>query len=350
MATVGTAAQGISAAIVYTAINRITEMMNTADAAMVAAIGSEVNPALRSVPNRPNTSDVFYSPEYSSASSALAGANLEGEDLDIAPLPLFLDGVIGSFFEDYTGKLDHLFPGLGLAGADATAFAIAALQNATGMSYDELVDSAPAETAYLVAQRQMHAKEREAMEAASAAGHRFAHGHALEALARMRGESVSAATDALLASHRQRLQQEREEKMRMARALMGESMKRVRRLHQQVAEALRLQLQARGLWINDQNAVIDAANNVYAVNAQFDARVAELLRRTATRRFGLKFDEAAARDRDDFLGKIKIANANEVVDLFGNMVAILMNQIKGHANYNGNERDVTDWDSILNPV
>ena len=142
MATVGTAAQGISAAIVYTAINRITEMMNTADAAMVAAVGSEVNPALQSVPNRPKTSDVFYSPEYSSASSALADANLEGEDLDIAPLPLFLDGVIGSFFEDYTGKLDHLFPGLGLAGADATAFAIAALQNATGMSYDELVDSA----------------------------------------------------------------------------------------------------------------------------------------------------------------------------------------------------------------
>ena len=100
MATVGTAAQGISAAIVYTAINRITEMMNTAGAAMVAAIGSEVNPALRSVPNRSNTSDVFYSPVYSSASSALADANLEGEDLDIAPLPLFLGGVIGSFFED----------------------------------------------------------------------------------------------------------------------------------------------------------------------------------------------------------------------------------------------------------
>ena len=138
--------------------------------------------------------------------------------------------------------------------------------------------------------------------------------------------------------------------MRMARALMGESMNRVRRLHQQVAEALKLQLQARGLWVNDQNAVIDAANNVYAVNAQFDAHVAELLRRTATRRFGLKFDEAAARDRDDFLGKIKIANANEVVDLFGNMVTTLMNQVSARGSYQGSERDVTDWDSILNPA
>jgi hypothetical protein len=40
-------------------------------------------------------------------------------------------------------------------------------------------------------------------------------------------------------------------------------------------------------------------------------------------------------------------NANEVVDLFGNMVTTLMNQVSGKGAYNGTERDGTDWDSIL---
>ena len=60
-----------------------------------------------------------------------------------------------------------------------------------------------------------------------------------------------------------------------------------------------------------------------------------------------QIDEAAARDREDFLGKLKMANANEVVDLFGNMVTTLMNQVSGKGGYSGTERDVTDWDSLL---
>lgn len=124
-------------------------------------------------------------------------------------------------------------------------------------------------------------------------------------------------------------------------------MDRVKRLHQQVAEAFRLKLRARGMWINDQNAVVDAANNIIALNERFNSQVSELMRRMAARRFGLKFDEAAARDRDDFLGKLKMANANEVVDLFGNAVTTLMNQVQGKGAYNGQERDMTDWDSLL---
>ena len=94
-------------------------------------------------------------------------------------------------------------------------------------------------------------------------------------------------------------------------------------------------------------AVMDAANNTYATNAQFDSRVTGLLRQVATRRFNMKLDEAAARDREDFLGKLKMANANEVVDLFGNAVTTLMNQVSARGTYSGTERDVTDWDSIL---
>lgn len=343
----GIAAQGISAAIVYTAINRISDLINTADGAMRSSIDTEINAALRSVGSRPDVSSVSYRDPYNAAESALTDANLKGKSPAIDEMPLFLDGVIGSFFDDYVGKLDYLFPGLGAAGVDAESFVAAALRSAIGVSYNELVDSTPAETAFLLTQKQVHAKERETLEAAALAGHRFAHGAAMEAMARMRGDSITTATEALLSTHRERLQQERSEKMRLVRASMDASMDRVKRLHEQVAESIKLKLRARGMWINDQNAVVDAANNIYAANAQFSSRVAGLLRQTATRRFGLEFEETAARDRDDFLGKIKMANANEVVDLFGNMVTTLMNQVSAKGGYNGTERDVTDWDNIL---
>lgn len=346
-AATGIAAQGISAAIVNTAITKISTMINDADNSMVNNLDDEVNAVLRGTNRRPKVLDVSYSEAYGKADGALSDANLDGASANVSTLPLFLDGAIGSFFDDYLGKMDYLFPGLSVAGADTHAFVSVALNAAVGISYNELVDSAPGETAFLNTQREVYAKEREALGAAAAAGHRFAHGHMLEAMARMRGDSISNATDAILRSHAQRVQQEREEKIRLARASIDTSMDRIKRLHQQVAENIKLKLQARGMWVNDQNAVMDAANNIYATNAQFDSRVTGLLRQVATRRFNMKLDEAAARDREDFLGKLKMANANEVVDLFGNAVTTLMNQVSARGTYSGTERDVTDWDSIL---
>ena len=346
-AATGIAAQGISAAIVNTAISKISTMINDADNSMVNNLDDEVNAVLRGINRRPKVLDVSYSEAYGKADGALSDANLDGASANVSTLPLFLDGAIGSFFDDYLGKMDYLFPGLSAAGADTHVFVSAALNAAVGISYNELVDSAPGETAFLKTQREVYAKEREALGAAAAAGHRFAHGHMLEAMARMRGDSISNATDAILRSHAQRVQQEREEKIRLARASIETSMDRIKRLHQQVAENIKLKLQARGMWVNDQNAVMDAANNIYATNAQFDSRVTGLLRQVATRRFNMKLDEAAARDREDFLGKLKMTNANEVVDLFGNAVTTLMNQVSARGTYSGTERDVTDWDSIL---
>lgn len=346
-AATGIAAQGISAAIVNTAISKISTMINDADNSMVNNLDDEVNAVLRGINRRPKVLDVSYSEAYGKADGALSDANLDGASTNVSTLPLFLDGAIGSFFDDYLGKMDYLFPGLSVAGADTHAFVSVALNAAVGISYNELVDSAPGETAFLKTQREVCAKEREALGAAAAAGHRFAHGHMLEAMARMRGDSISNATDAILRSHAQRVQQEREEKIRLARASIDTSMDRIKRLHQQVAENIKLKLQARGMWVNDQNAVMDAANNIYATNAQFDSRVTGLLRQVATRRFNMKLDEAAARDREDFLGKLKMTNANEVVDLFGNAVTTLMNQVSARGTYSGTERDVTDWDSIL---
>ena len=338
---------GISAAIVINGISKISGMIAQADAAMQRNIGHEINAALRAIPTSPDASKVGFKEQASAVRSALGDANLEGKNPNIDRMPLFLENVIGSFFEDYIGKLDALFPGLGMAGADADAFVRAALTSAVGMSYNEVVDSTQAHTAFLMAQRQTFAKEREALDTAAGAGHRFAPGQVLEAIARARGAGVASATEALTQAHAQRLEQERNEKMRLARASLDASMDRVKRLHQQVAEAFRLKLRARGMWINDQNAVVDAANNIIALNERFNSQVSELMRRTAVRRCGLTFDDAAARARDDFLGKLKMANANEVVDLFGNAVTTLMNQVQGKGAYNGLERDVTDWDSLL---
>ena len=338
---------GISAAIVINGISKISGMIAQADAAMQRNIGHEINAALRAIPASPDASKLGFKEQASAVRGALDDANLEGRNPNIDRMPLFLENVIGSFFEDYIGKLDALFPGLGMAGADADAFVRAALTSAVGMSYNEVVDSTPAHTAFLMAQRQTSAKEREVLDTAAGAGHRFAPGQVLEAIARARGASVASATEALTQAHAQRLEQERNEKMRLARASLDASMDRVKRLHQQVAEAFRLKLRARGMWINDQNAVVDAANNIIALNERFNSQVSELMRRTAARRFGLKFDEVATLDRDDFLGKLKMANANEVVDLFGNAVTTLMNQVQGKGAYNGRESDVTDWDSLL---
>lgn len=345
--TGGIGIQGMSAAIVLNAIDKISDMINQADSAMQRSLNTEINAALRSIPGRPAAMDANYREQYSSASGALVGATLEGKDPEIERMPLFLENVVGSFFEDYTSKLDALFPGLGVAGADAEAFVRAALASAIGVSYNEQVDSTPAHTAFLLARRQANVQERDALEAAAQAGHRFAHGHVLEAIARMQGASIQTATDAITRAHAERLAQERSEKMRLVRALLDTNMDRVKKLHQQVAEAFRLKLRARGMWINDQNAVVDSFNNTVVLNERFYNQVTELMRRTATRRFGLKFDEAAAKDRAEFLGKLKMANANEVVDLFGNMVTTLMNQVHGKGAYNGAERDTTDWDAIM---
>ncbi|MFA5386805.1 MAG: hypothetical protein WC322_00200 [Candidatus Paceibacterota bacterium] len=338
---------GLTAAIVWTAIDKITQMMGDAETSLAEAVSREINAAQHAIPVRPDVMGVSYAEQYGSVGGALKEANIEKKDPPIDTLPLFLDNVVGSFFEDYVGKMDALFPGLGAAGDDADAFVRNALNSAIGMSYDEVVDSTPAKSAFALASRQAFAQERQALDAAAKAGHRFAHGVVLESLARMHGASIESATQALAQAHEQRLMQERSEKMRLVQAQLATSMDRIKRLHQQVAEAFKLKLQARGMWVNDQNAVVDAANNIYATNEKFQTHITELLRKVASRRFALDFDEKAIKDRGEFMGKILIANANEVVDLFGNAITTLMNQVHASGRYGGTERDVTDWDSIL---
>ena len=347
MATAGIAKQGMSAAIVLHAIDKISDMINQAEGAMADAYGQEIVKVIADAGKNPDVVGLSYREEYNKASNSLRDATLDGESPEYPRMPLFLESVIGTFFEDYTDKLDAMFPGLGLAGADADAFAQAALASAVGMSYNELVDSTPVQTAFLTAQRDVFLEERAALDRDVAAGHRFAPGATLEAFARAHGAAVGPAAKAAEAVYARRLEQERSEKMRLARVSIDADMGRVKRLHRQVADAFRLKLQARGLWINDQNAVVDSFNNQWLMNERFDNQLSELMRRTATRRYGLKFDETATKDRTNELGLLRMANANEVVDLFGNMVTTLMNQVQGRGGYQGRESDITDWDSLL---
>lgn len=339
---------GLSAAIVVNAVGKINDMMNTADARMRAAVGTYVNGTLAGISPTPDALGASYPDEYASARNALSGAELGDVTAPaIDTLPLFLGNVVGSFYGDYMANLDTLFPGLSAAGAVADAYAQAALSSAIGMSYNEAVDQVPIETAWRLAQREAFAAEREAYDGAARAGHRFAPGTVFDAMARLHGGSIAGAAGAAVERHAGRLQQERSEKMRLISAMLDTNMDRVKRIHQQVAEAFKLKLRARGLWVDDQNAVIDASGNTFVLNERFQNTLTGLMRKTATRRFNLDFDKRLAGDRTEVLAKLRMGLANEVVDLFGNAVTTLMNQINARGVYRGSETDVTDWDSIL---
>ena len=70
MATIpatGIAAQGISAAIVYNAIDKISGMINTAESAMASSVGSQINAALAGIPTSPKSVEASYPQEWSGA-------------------------------------------------------------------------------------------------------------------------------------------------------------------------------------------------------------------------------------------------------------------------------------------
>lgn len=339
----GTSMQGYSVAVVLSAMNQITEMINDADAKMQSAISKELWPALNSLRAKPSVMKASYSDAYSSARGALAGADLKHGGRNFGP-PTIKDAV-ASFFEDYLAELDKLFPGLGAAAIDAKSFAVQALYSTA--TYDEAVEKVPGDAAFALARMQAMAREREMMDDAARAGHRFAHGHMLDQLAVMHGNSILSATEAMTQAHAKRVQDERESKMRLARAMMGSHLDTIKKLHMQALEAFKLKMRAKGMWVNDQNAVVDAFNGKYAVNEQWATKLQGMLREIATRRYALKFDNLAATDRDEFMAKMKVTNATEVVDMFGQAVTTLMNQVQGSGRYQGSERDVTDWDNVL---
>ncbi|MDR2333760.1 MAG: hypothetical protein LBE61_09775 [Burkholderiaceae bacterium] len=345
--TGGTAMQGISAAIVYTAIDRISAMINDAEARMAGKVGPLIDDIINGIPREPKVAEARYRKAYDVADEALAGASIEGRAPKVNSPPQLIDQAVGTFFKNYTTVVSDLFPGLLEAGTTADDFIRVALASPIGVSYSELVDRAPADTAFAFARQDAWAQERQMLDDAAAVGHRFAPGATHAGIARMHAQAVRGAKDAVVAAHAARVQQERSDKMRIVRAELDQRMDRVKRLHQQTADAFRQKMQARGLWVSDQNAVIDSANNQYAVNAQFSARLDKMLQEAAARRFKSTADALEIADRDIDIARLNLLNGQELVDLLGNMVTTLSNQIRASGSYSGNERDATDWDAVL---
>lgn len=345
--TGGIAMQGLSAAIVINAIDKIGNMINDAEGRMAAKVEPYISDLINDISSRPKVATAQYRGAYVAADNALNGATISGNAPKIGSPPQLIEAAVGTFFADYTSVVSDLFPGLLEAGTTADDFIRAALSSPIGVSYSEIVDRAQADTAFAFARQDAWAQERQMLDESAAAGHRFAPGAAHAGIARMHAQSVRGAKDAITAAHAARLQQERSDKMRLVRAELDQRMDRIKKLHQQTADAFRQKMQARALWVGDQNAVIDSANNRYALNAQFDARLQHILQAAAARRFKSTADALEIGDREIDIAKLKLANGQELVDLLGNMVTTLSNQIRASGSYGGTERDVTDWDSIL---
>ncbi len=345
----GIAYQGLAAAVVLTAIDKITKMVGQTDDKLDAKIKASVLNVINNIPTKPESLQAKRSDSQGEVASALASANLDGLGLGKSNLPSLLDQALFTFFDDYTSVLDRLFPGLMSAGQDADAFVRSALQSALGVSYSETVDSAQPETVFLMARKQAFAQERATLDAAAAAGHRFAPGTAINAIARLHADSMQAGAEALMAAHAARVQQERNDKIRLVRAEIGQRMDRVKTLQSKVAEGFRIKMRARGLWLGDQDAVIDAWNGQAAAKAQFDARLDQLLREATARRHASVVAGYEVSDRAVDIGKLRLATGQEVVDVLGNMATTLQNQIRANGSYGGTERDVTNWDDVLRP-
>lgn len=343
----GIAMQGLSAAIVLNAIDKIGGMIADADELMASKVEPAINRAITGIPGRPDSMAANYVDSRKVVGDALAGATVQGRTPAVDSPPALVEKAVASFFINYTTVMDELFPGLSHAGVNADAFISAALESSLGVSYSEVVDRTAADTAFALARKQAHAQERDVLDAAAAAGHRFAPGQAFNAIARLHAESTQGAYDAIAAAHAARLQQERSDKMRLIRTQIDTRMDRVKKLHQQTAEAFRLKVQARGMWVDDQNAVIDATNSQHAIGAQFQARMAALLREVSAKHHGSVVNALEIGDRKVEVGRLKLMNGQELVDLLGQMVGTLLNQIRASGSYNGSERDVTDWDSVL---
>ncbi|RYF38589.1 MAG: hypothetical protein EOO27_50555, partial [Comamonadaceae bacterium] len=333
--------QGLSAAIVLTAIEKITDMIKDAESKLESKVEPAIQNAIRGIPAQPESVKAAYGDSAGKARSALSSATITAATPTFSDVPTLVDSAVMSFYEDYTGAMEQLFPGLLAAGEQADRFIQSALQSAIGVSYSEQVDRTGADTVFALARKAAFQQERETFDVAGAAGHRFAPGTALNAITRIHAESTQQAADAIAAAHASRLDQERSDKMRLVRAEIGQRMDRIKKIQSQVADAFRMKMRASGMWVNDQNAVIDAWNNTHVMPVQFQARMADMLREVTARRHASVVGAYEVSDRAVDIGRLRLGNGQEIVDMLGNMIATLQNQIRASGSYSGTERDIT---------
>ena len=350
MATAGTAMQGISAAIVIQAINLIADFAYDANERMNRVTNSNVYDHIIGMPGVPLSAQQQLRDSVVSADTAFLPASKlveeAGRNVIEGTMPPVLEKAVEQFFGDYLSFVDEHFPGVRAAGGAADALASKALGNA-GITHSEVVDAVAADSAFGWDQQDAYAQERALLDQHSAAGHRFLPGAAFSAIARLHAASIKPAAEAAARAHAARAEVERQARMSLARAATAARTGRIKKVTDQALDAFKAKMLARSQHRADRLSVIGTAASTAMLPNEYRARLAELARTSAERHLASTVAAGKASDRDVEIAKANYGNGQELVDLLGNMVTTLFNQVRANGSYSGSERDVTDWDALL---
>lgn len=349
MATTGTAMQGLSAAIVIQAINLISEFAYKADERMNQATTSNIYDHILGMPTMPKSAQDPLSDSTKMAGDALRPATRlvadAGRDVSAALMPTAMESAVVTFFDNYLSFVDQNFPGLQSGGGAADRLAGAAFGGA-GLTHSEVVDGVAADTAFAWSQQDAYAQERALVDERAAAGHRFLPGAAFSAIARMHAAAIRPAAEAAAQAHAARAALERQARMDLARAATAHRVDRIKKVTDQALDAFMKKIRARGLQNADRESIVGTTASTVALSSDYQTRLAELALSVAERRQASMVAAGKANDRSVEIAKANYSNGQELVDLLGNMVTTLFNQVRANGSYSGSERDVTDWDSM----
>lgn len=350
MATAGIAQQGLSAAIVIQAINLISNFAYEAEERMNRVTNGNIYDHIVGMPTTPKSAAVRRADSSKMAGTAMQGAKKLVSDarsgVSKPVLPQVIESAVLGFFGDYLTFVDQNFPGLRAAGASADGLATRAF-GTTGLTTTEVVDAVAADSTFAWDRQDAFAQERALIDARAAAGHRFLPGSAFNAISRLHAASIRPAAAAAAQAHAARAAVESKARMDMARATTAQQVDRLRKVTQQAAQAFQAKIRARNLHLTDRAETAGLAASVATLDVDYQARLAELMLDMTERRHGNLVAAGKASDRAVEIAKANYGNGQELVDLLGNMVTTLFNQVRASGGYSGSERDVTDWDSVL---
>lgn len=349
MATTGIAMQGLSAAIVIQAINLISDFATNADERMNRALQGNVYTHIENLPGMPTSAQDPWRDNAKRVDEALSDAADLVKDalkIPVARLPAVVESSVVTFFDSYLEFVDSYFPGLQAGGAAADRLAARAFGGA-GLTHSEIVDGVAGDTAFTWSQQEAFAQERALLDERAAAGHRFLPGAAFNAIGRMHAAAIRPAAEAAAQAHAARAALERQARMDLARAATSQRMERIKKVTDQALDAFKMKMRARSLHLADRASVVGTAAATASINPAYRTRLAELALAVTERRRASIVAAGKASDRSVEVAKANYSNGQELVDLLGNMVTTLHNQVRASGSYGGTERDVTDWDSVL---
>lgn len=337
---------GLAAAVVMQAIELITNLATATDQYANGITAQAVDAPINAL-GAPDAAGVRWSSSLTSSQNALDRALSPGDEDEIVVPGLpgdLMDAAVASLTYNMLDAFDRLFPGLDATGDAADAAARAALQaGAPGVTYVEAFDRAAADTALAFGRLEVADQQADLMAAAAAGGHRFLPGAAHGAVAKLHAGVGRAHDAAIAAAFQARLDAERRAKLALAKAAAGIRANKIRDLTGKVADLFNKKRQARALHIADQDAVIDQVTSMEKLTLAEQTRIQALVLETAKRRHDIQVKAALASDYDLQKAKLNSASGQELVDMLGNMVTQLWNQVRGSGQFSGSERDTTDW-------